>query len=86
MLRKVPREKRQEVVHGKNLRCDTVDLDDDEGALAIIDQTKLPNMVEMLHLTKPGQHGLEGLEKRPPRYIFLSAATASRQTGTPPTV
>lgn len=34
------------------LRYDTVSLDDDEGALLIIDQTKLPNEVEILHLTK----------------------------------
>ncbi|MDR0409574.1 MAG: S-methyl-5-thioribose-1-phosphate isomerase [Spirochaetaceae bacterium] len=31
---------------------DTVSLDDDEGALLIIDQTKLPNDVEILRLTK----------------------------------
>jgi methylthioribose-1-phosphate isomerase len=34
------------------MRYDTVDLDDDESALVIIDQTKLPNEVEVLHLSK----------------------------------
>jgi methylthioribose-1-phosphate isomerase len=34
------------------MRYDTVNLDDDQGALVIIDQTKLPNEVEMLRLSK----------------------------------
>ncbi|MDR0663575.1 MAG: S-methyl-5-thioribose-1-phosphate isomerase [Spirochaetaceae bacterium] len=34
------------------MRFDTVNLDDGEGALVIIDQTKLPNEVELLHLSK----------------------------------
>ncbi|MDR2445023.1 MAG: S-methyl-5-thioribose-1-phosphate isomerase [Spirochaetaceae bacterium] len=34
------------------LSYDTVNLDDDENALVIIDQTKLPNTVELLHLSK----------------------------------
>ncbi|MDR2803632.1 MAG: S-methyl-5-thioribose-1-phosphate isomerase, partial [Treponema sp.] len=34
------------------MRYDTVNLDDENSALLIIDQTKLPNEVEMLHLTE----------------------------------
>ncbi len=33
------------------LDCDTVTLDEENGALVIVDQTQLPNRIEMLSLT-----------------------------------
>ena len=38
--------------HKNILSYETVALDDEQGALVILDQTKLPSAVEVLHLTE----------------------------------
>lgn len=58
------------------LEYDTVTLDEERGALVIVDQTKLPNQVEILHLTSQGQiwEAIKALRVRGAPAIGVAAA------------
>ena len=61
------------------LNIDTVDLDDEKSSLVIIDQTKLPNSIEIeyLHTKEEVYRAIKRLEVRGAPAIGVSAAIAA---------